>query len=500
MKNNYLPHLAARVFGVPLLISRQKLSVILQAIGPRLGLPDGSFGSFGLSDQVFLVQPTLAMPTDDEMDPMMAERDRKPYMVTPDGIAVIGIDGTLVKKASWIDAESGLQSYQSIRSDFRDAVADPRIKGVLLDVDSPGGEVGGLFELADEVYAARSVKPCYAIANDEAFSAAYALASSAERLFVTRTGGVGSIGVIAVHLDQSSFDEKLGRKYTAVFAGARKNDFSTHEPLSEDARAILQIEIDRIYDIFVGAVARNRQMKAALVRNTDAGLFYAEQAVSAGLADQVGTFDEALAAVFDAAQARRQARVAASAEAHIPEGEDTTMSKKVEEQPADAKADQAAAPAETKPAAEVPVAPAAAAPAPAQEPAPVQEAAAPAAPAPDAAAIEANVQSRYEEIAALCTLSGEPDFLAEAIKNKMTVAQARDALLARKAAKSQGTAVQTHQQAVTSGAEAQLKSVAEQIAATNKIPFAQAYVQAVTQNSKLYEQYLAERSATVKPN
>ena len=84
----------------------------------------------------------------------------------------------------------------------------------------------------------RKEKPIYAIANDAAFSAAYAIASSAERLFVTSTGGVGSVGVIAIHVDQSGFDEKVGRKYTAVFAGAKKNDFNPHEPLSDSARTI----------------------------------------------------------------------------------------------------------------------------------------------------------------------------------------------------------------------------------------------------------------------
>ena len=146
----------------------------------------------------------------------------------------------------------GLQSYEMIRADFQDAVADPRIQGILLDVDSPGGEVGGLFDLADEIFAARAEKPIYAIANDDAFSAAYALASSAERLFVTSTGGVGSVGVIAIHVDQSSFDEKVGRKYTAVFAGAKKNDFNPHEPLSDSAKDELQSQIDSLYDMFVG--------------------------------------------------------------------------------------------------------------------------------------------------------------------------------------------------------------------------------------------------------
>lgn len=199
MKANYLPHLAGRVFGVPLLIQPRKLSVILQAIGPRLGLRQAEIEIEGLG------APLIArMPVDEEDDPDEMARSQKPYLVTPEGIAVIGVSGTLVKKASWLDSASGLQSYESIRADFQDAIGDSRIQGILLDVDSPGGEVGGLFDLADEIYNARAEKPCMAIADDDAFSAAYAIASSAQRLFVTRTGGVGSVGVIALHLDQSS--------------------------------------------------------------------------------------------------------------------------------------------------------------------------------------------------------------------------------------------------------------------------------------------------------
>ncbi|MBI4910027.1 MAG: S49 family peptidase [Acidobacteria bacterium] len=473
MKANYLPHLAGRVFGVPLLIQPQKLSVILQAIGPRLGLRQAEIEIEGLGAPV-----VARMPVDEEDDPDEMARSQKPYLVTPEGIAVIAVSGTLVKKASWLDAASGMQSYESIRADFQDAVRDPRIQGILLDVDSPGGEVGGLFDLADEIYHARAEKPCMAIADDDAFSAAYAIASSAQRLFVTRTGGVGSVGVIALHLDQSGFDEKAGRKYTAIYAGARKNDFNPHEPLSGSAKDELQAEIDRLYDMFVGTVARNREMKPALVRNTEAGLCYAEKAISAGFADQVGTFDDALTAVLEAATARKQVRVAASAATQIPKGE-TTMSQQVETKTADAPAVPTVS-TEVKPT---------------ETPAPAA-----ALPVVDAAAIETRLRAEYEEIAVLCTLSGHPELVAELIASKKTVAQVREHLLSLKAQESQRTAVQSHVQGSPTGAEGQLNAAAQQLAASRNIPFAQAYVEAMKLHPELYQQYLAEKSAPVRAN
>ena len=168
------------------------------------------------------------------------------------------------------------------------------------------------------------------------------------------------------------------------------------------------------------------------------------------------------------------------------------MAQTPETKPADAPSPQGAAPAVDPKAAE---APAAAAP-----PAPEPAAAPPAQPSVDAAAIEARIRGEHEEIAALCSLAGEAGFLAEAISKRMTPAQARETLLARKAARSQGTPISSHVDASPVGAEAQLNAAATQIAASKHITFAQAYVEAMKVHPNLYQQYLAEKSATVKPN
>ena len=168
------------------------------------------------------------------------------------------------------------------------------------------------------------------------------------------------------------------------------------------------------------------------------------------------------------------------------------MAQPIETKPADAPA-PAAAPVETKPAAETP-APAAAPPA--QGPV----AALAAAPVVDAAAIEARIRAEHEEVAALCTLAGEPGFLAEAISKRMTPPQVREALLARKAAKSQGAQIHSQVDGSPVGAESQLNAAATNLAAQKHITFAQAYSEVLKANPNLYTQYLAEKSATVKPS
>jgi len=265
-----LVHLASRLYGTPLLIARSKLDVILSVLGLRIGLPD-----------VEAAVPAV-MPA-------------SPEVAAPPGITVIPIHGTLVRRTLGLEAASGLMSYGEIGARLDAALADPAVSGILLDVDSPGGEAGGVFELAERIRAVDAVKPVWAIAADSAFSAAYAIACAASHLAVTRTGGVGSVGVIAMHVDQSVRDAQQGYRYTAITAGRHKNDFSPHEPLDHEALVRLQAEVDRLYGLFVGHVAAMRGLDPDAVRATEAGLFFGEQAIGSGLADAVASRDQLLA-------------------------------------------------------------------------------------------------------------------------------------------------------------------------------------------------------------
>ena len=222
-------------------------------------------------------------------------RDRRPFLVV-DGVAVIPIEGVLIHG----DAYSwwGETSYGSIRASLEMAAADAEVRAILLHVDSPGGEVAGCFDLADRIYALRAVKPIAAIVDEYACSAAYALASAAEKILAPRTAVIGSIGVITMHLDVTAALEQAGLKVTTIQFGGRKSDSYPTTPLSDAARERMQADIDTLGGMFVALVARNRGLDPDAVRATEAGVFLGQAAVDQGLADAVMPTDAAFSAVL----------------------------------------------------------------------------------------------------------------------------------------------------------------------------------------------------------
>jgi signal peptide peptidase SppA len=234
----------------------------------------------------------LAYQDDSADDPRSA--NRKPYTTTDAGVAIIPISGVLMKEGGWMSSLSGCSSYSGIRSAIDAAMDDFSVRAILFDVNSPGGTTHGCFELSDHIHSLRGKKPMFAAANDLAASAAYALASAADRIFLTRTAAVGSIGVFAMHTDQSSQDEQCGLKYTYVYNGSHKIDGNPHAALSASARADIQTEVDREAEIFQSTVARNRNTSVKSIAGLEAALCFADSALPL-LADAVGTFDDALA-------------------------------------------------------------------------------------------------------------------------------------------------------------------------------------------------------------
>lgn len=236
-----LPHLATRIFNTPLLIRSDKAEIILGAIGSRLGIAADSL-------------PVVAYYDDEEGDGLGYTVENR--------IATIPIHGVLVKRAGGMDALSGMTSYEQITSQIQKAMADDDVQGILLDVDSPGGESSGMFDLCDLIHGLRGSKPVFSCSNDSMYSAAYALGSCADQVYVTREGGVGSIGCYMLHCDQSGYDKQVGTKYTYIYAGDHKVDANPHSPLSAGALADLQSEVNYCRDMFVTLVARNRNCTA----------------------------------------------------------------------------------------------------------------------------------------------------------------------------------------------------------------------------------------------
>ena len=212
-------------------------------------------------------------------------------------VAVIPIYGVISHRMNLMSQVSGGTSIEKLTSQFRSAIADPGVKAIVFDIDSPGGTAEGVPELADEIIGARSKKKTVAVANCMAGSAAYWLASAADELVVAPSGAVGSIGVFTAHEDISAALEKEGVKVTLVSAGKYKTEGSELGPLSDEARAAMQAQVDAFYGMFVKSVAKGRGAAQASVRDGfgQGRIVLAADAVKQGMADRVGTFDETLA-------------------------------------------------------------------------------------------------------------------------------------------------------------------------------------------------------------
>jgi len=219
------------------------------------------------------------------------------HVLTAAGIAVVPVLGPLVSRSDWLTALFGATDYGAIGTAVAAAFAEPSVRAVLIEIDSPGGEVGGLFDLVDRLAALREEagKPLWAVASESALSAAFAIASAADRLYVTRTGEVGSVGVVAIHVDESAADAMAGFKWTLVHAGRKKVDGNPHAPLSPEAFADIQADVDALHDDLVARIARNRGMSPEAVRATEAAIYRGQRAIDIGLADRLGSVEQALA-------------------------------------------------------------------------------------------------------------------------------------------------------------------------------------------------------------
>lgn len=218
---------------------------------------------------------------------------------SPGSVAVIPIMGVISQRMNLMAqlSGSGGTSIEKLTGQFRQALGDSNCKAIIFDVDSPGGSVNGVPELAAEIFKGRKQKPIVAVCNSMAASAAYWLASAASEVVTTPTALVGSIGVFMTHQDESDAMAKEGIKITIIKAGKYKAEGNPTEPLSDDAQAFLKSQVDDVYTMFVKAVAQQRGTSQTTVRDGygQGRALLGSSAVKAGLADRLGSMDDVLA-------------------------------------------------------------------------------------------------------------------------------------------------------------------------------------------------------------
>lgn len=297
-----LSHIAGLVFNRPLAVSAERATTVLGVIGARL------------LEGVAVDEPKLNART---VDRRAALEDVE---ITAEGIAIIPVMGTFVKRATMMDAMSGLTSYERVTAMVSAAADSPQVRALLLQFDTPGGEVHGLFEAAAAIRAARDKKTVWGIADEMAYSAGYAMLSACERIFGTITAGTGSIGVIACRLDETEANDAAGVKWTIVTAGARKADGCPDVPTSAEEIDALSAKVQQVNTLFVELVAANRGMGAETILGLQAATYLGQAGIDVGLVDQLGTVDDALTAL--AAHLDGAAAAAASAQVGVTQPED----------------------------------------------------------------------------------------------------------------------------------------------------------------------------------
>lgn len=298
MKNRF--RIAGMIFNQPLMVTEAMLDQAAAWANQQMSLNIVNLSVNG-------GRPHMMEDDDIVYESAAARADEARRQAVADtGVAVIPIHGVLVSRSMQMNPCETMTNYEQVRAQVNAALADPAVEQIAFDIDSPGGSTTGAFELADFLFDARGVKPMSAITNFNSFSAGYLMSSAIGNVSMSRTSGVGSIGVIAKHMDMSARNEQQGVKVTTVYAGAHKNDMSPNEPLTEQSLKFLNDMVQSYYDQFVGAVARYRGLSPDAVRGTEAGVFFGQQGIDAGLADRIETPQAAIDRISGQA---RQARV-----------------------------------------------------------------------------------------------------------------------------------------------------------------------------------------------
>lgn len=227
---------------------------------------------------------------------MIAQFEALTAMRVEGGVAIIPLRG-MVTPDDPFAALFGETNLTMFTKNVEKALADPKVKSIALNIYSPGGYVYGVETAANLIYEGRKEKPIYAYTDSLAASAAYWIASAATKVILgSETAEVGSIGVYLVHFDYSELMKKEGIKVTEITSGEFKGIGSPYSAMTPEEKKQLQADSSYVYTRFVNTVARNRGMEVSSVLKSANGLtFYGSDAVKAGLADSINSFQEVLA-------------------------------------------------------------------------------------------------------------------------------------------------------------------------------------------------------------
>lgn len=280
MTKRNLSHIASMALNQPLLMEPAYAQVFFSALGKEIGFSQLSIPQAGETLSGEDMDDALASFMDGEARPSRSYR-------IDSGIAILPVVGTLVHKLGTMRPYSGMTGYDGIIGRLEQAIADPDVKGVMLDIDSPGGQVAGAFDCADVIARMRDKKPVWALSNDMACSAAMLLASACSRRLTTQTGRMGSVGVVMAHASMAGAMEQKGIDVTLIYSGSHKVDGNPYEALPENIREGFQAKIDATRDAFAQKVAGYTGLSVEAVLGTEAAVYEGESAIGAGFADAV---------------------------------------------------------------------------------------------------------------------------------------------------------------------------------------------------------------------
>lgn len=278
-----------RLLNQPLFMKEDAAAMIVAAVQSRLNISTLRFAGQELDEAGMQAMAAAGRDDADQRRATRGQHNGKIFENT-EGIAIIPIEGTLVKKVGGLDPYSGMTGYNQIETKILAAAGDRDIKGTMLLLDSGGGEAAGMLttaKLISMVNKRAGGKPIWGIAADHAYSAAFGILASCDRRFVSETGGVGSVGVIALHANMSAAAEKQGVEVTVLRSGEQKARFNQWEKLDSDTRAHVQGQMDAMRDAFVDHVATQFGLSKKNVRGTEGLDYMGVEARAIGFVDEV---------------------------------------------------------------------------------------------------------------------------------------------------------------------------------------------------------------------